>query len=492
MFRKFLLLQFKTTTRSPIWQKNLAINIIIGFFLLVIAFYFLMLGLFIEQLMNQMFPHQDHLRLFNGFIIYYFLGDILIRFLGQSLPVLFVESFQHLPIRKGSIIRYMIGRTVFDVFNLLPLFIFIPVTFTIVIPHEGSLSGFLWLITLIILILSNNFLVIYLKRLLGANPAVVGILGLLFISLIISDYTKLISLSGASTNVFGYFTHQPLSILLLVGWLIFTYRLQYHFLSKHFYTDEVQKKKMDEIHDRVDNRFLKSMGITGSIILLEFRLYLRNKRTRALLYMSPFILLWGFFMYSQNQAHNQDGLLLMAGVLIISGMMLNYTIHSFANESSYFDCLLTKNIDLDQYIRVKYYISIIISSVFFILSIPYLFYGYEILLVNAAMYFYSIGILSLSFLYFATFNKKRIDLSRGGTFNYQGMGASNWLSMIPAIILPFIIFRLFRIWGLPRWGIVFIGFLGILGLFYNKTLIRLITRSLQKQKYIMTQNFRER
>ena len=143
MFRKFLLLQFKTTTRSPIWQKNLAINIIIGFFLLLIAFYFLMLGLFIEQIMNQMFPHQDHLRLFNGFLLYYFLGDILIRFLGQSLPVLFVESFQHLPIRKGSIIRYMIGRTVFDVFNFLPLFIFIPVTFTIVIPHEGSLSGFL-------------------------------------------------------------------------------------------------------------------------------------------------------------------------------------------------------------------------------------------------------------------------------------------------------------------------------------------------------------
>ncbi len=386
----------------------------------------------------------------------------------------------------------MIGRTVFDVFNFLPLFIFIPVTFTIVIPHEGTLSGSFWLITLIIMVLSNNFLVIYLKRLLGANPAIVGILGLLFISLIISDYIKLISLSAASTSIFGYFTHQPLFILLPVAWLIFTYRLQYHFLSKHFYTDEVQKKKAEEIHDRVDNRFLKSMGLTGSIILLESRLYLRNKRTKTIFYMSPFIILYGFFIYPQNHVHNQDWLLLMAGVLIISGMMLNYTIYSFANESSYFDCLLTKNIDLDQYIRVKYYISIIISSVFFIMSIPYLFYGYEILLVNTAMYFYSIGILSTSFLYFATFNKKRIDLSRGGTFNYQGLGASNWLSMIPAIILPFIVYRLFRIWGDQNWGIAFIGFLGILGFFFNKVFIRIIAKSLHRKKYIMAENFRER
>jgi hypothetical protein len=492
MFLKFLYLQFKTTTRSPIWQKNLAINIIIGFFLLLIAFYFLMLGLFIEQIMNQMFPHQDHLRLFNGFLLYYFLGDVLIRFLGQSLPMLFVESFQHLPIRKESIIRYMIGRTVFDVFNFLPLLIFIPVTFTIVIPYEGTLSGFLWLITLIVLILSNNFLVIYLKRLLGANPAIVGILGLLFIFLVILDYTKLISLSVASTRIFGYATHEPVSILLPVTWLVFTYRLQYHFLSKHFYTDEVQKKKTENIHDQVDSRLLKSMGITGSIILLESRLYLRNKRTRTIFYMSPFIILYGFFIYPQNQVHNQEWLLLFAGIIMISGVMLNYTIYSFSNESSYFDCLLTKNIDLDHYIRVKYYISVMISSVFFILSIPYLFYGYEILLVNTAIYFYSIGILSLSFLYFATFNKKRIDLSRGGTFNYHGIGASNWLSMIPAIILPFIVYRLFKIWGGQSWGIAFIGFLGMLGLFFNKVLIRIISKSLHRKKYIMAQNFRER
>jgi succinate dehydrogenase/fumarate reductase cytochrome b subunit len=96
----------------------------------------------------------------------------------------------------------------------------------------------------------------------------VGILGLLFILLIISDYTKLVSLSEDSTNVFNFFMHQPISIVLPIVWLIFTYRLQYHFLSRHFYTDEAERKKLEEIRYTKDRLFLRSIGLTGSLILL--------------------------------------------------------------------------------------------------------------------------------------------------------------------------------------------------------------------------------
>jgi hypothetical protein len=492
MFFKFLLLQVKTATRSPIWQKNLVLNLVIGIFLLILAVNLLMVGLYTDQIMNQVLPHQDHLRFLNGIILYYLLGDILIRFLAQSLPMLFVESFQHLPIRKGTIIRYMIGRTVFDVFNFLPLFIFIPVTFTIVIPHEGALSGSLWLITLIILILSNNFLAIYLKRLLGVKPLVAGALAALFILLVVLDRINIISLMSISSKIFGYFTHNYLLILVPVAWFFFTYRLQYHFLSGHFYTDEVQKRKAEQVRDTKDSLFLRSKGLTGSLILLEFRLFLRNKRTQTLLYTWPIILLYGLFFYSSKQSYNQEGFLIMVGMMITCGMMMNYGIYTFGFESSYFDGLLTKNIDFAHYIRVKFYIILLISTVSFLLTIPYCLYGVKILLINIAMYFYNIGVLSFALLYFATYNKKRIDLKRGGVFNYQGMGAGNWLSIIPAAIVPFVIYILFRQSGYPHWGIAFIGFLGISGLILNKFLIGLVAKNLHKQKYIMAKNFRER
>lgn len=492
MFLKFLSLQFRNATRSAIWQKNLALNLVVGFFLLLFAGYLLMLGLFIDKVLEEVAPHQDHFRIFNGLLLYYFMVDILIRFLMQPLPVLTIESFLHLPVRKGTIIRYMIGRTFFDVFNYLPLFIFVPVTFTIVLPQAGGLNALLWIASVIVLILSQNFLVVWLKRLLGVKPGIVGVLGLFFISLIVLDRTGIISLSGISSKVFGYLIHHPWSALLPLVWMIFTYRLQYGFLSKHLYPDEMQKKKMEEIHEHGESRFLKSMGLTGSIISLEVKLYSRNKRTKTILYMAPLFLLYGMMFYPQEQQVGRDWVLMFVGVFMTGGMMLNYANYAFGYESGYFDGLLTKNIDFNRYIQVKYYICVMICTVFYVLTIPYVYYGYKVLLVNTAMYFYNMGILSFLLLYYATFNKKRLDLSRGGAFNYQGVGAMNWLAIVPAFLLPIMVYSLFRVSGHPYIGIAFTGFIGLLGVFFNRVFLRVITRSFYRQKYIMAHHFRER
>jgi hypothetical protein len=108
------------------------------------------------------------------------------------------------------------------------------------------------------------------------------------------------------------------------------------------------------------------------------------------------------------------------------------------------------------------------------------------------MFLYNIGVLSFVLLYFATFNKKRIDLTRGGAFNYQGIGAMNWLAVLPAFLLPILIYIPFNLAGIPNTGIAFIGFLGILGLFFSRFFIRIIFRSFYKRKYIMATAFRER
>jgi len=492
MFFRFLLLQIKNAVRSPMWQKNLALNLVIGFFLLLFALYLLMMGLLIGQIMDQLFPHRDHLVLINSVLLYYFLADFIIRFLLQSLPVMNIESFLHLPVSKGTIIRYMLGRTILDVFNFLPLFILIPVTFTIVLPNLGGTYALLWIVSLVILILSNNFLVIYLKRLLGFKPVIIGVLGVILIGLFFLDRVDIISLSGGSFKAFNFILHHPVAILLPLSWLLICYMLQFRFLALHLYPDEIQKKKIEEVLDHTENKFLKSMGLTGSIISLEFKLYFRNKRTKTILYLSPFFLLYGLIYYPEAGSYNKDVLLMFIGVFMTGGVMLNYANYAFGYESSYFDSLLTKNIDFSQYIRAKYYIAVLICTISFIITIPYVFYGFKILFINTAMYLYNIGILSLVLLYFSTFNKRRIDLSRGGAFNYQGMGASNWLAILPAFLLPFLIYLPFRISGHLYTGITFIGFLGVLGLFFSGFFIKKIYISFHHRKYIMAQSFREK
>jgi hypothetical protein len=197
-------------------------------------------------------------------------------------------------------------------------------------------------------------------------------------------------------------------------------------------------------------------------------------------------------LYSDPVTLKQTGMMMFIGVFMTGGMMLNYANYAFGYESGYFDALLTKNIDFSHYIRVKFYISVMLSTVFYILTIPYLFYGFRVFLINSAMYLYNIGFLSFVLLYFATFNKKRIDMNRGGMFNYQGISSMNWLALIPAFLMPFLIYFLFKLSGHPDIGLIFSAVLGLTGLLFTRSLLKIITRNFYARKYIMAKSFREK
>ena len=120
------------------------------------------------------------------------------------------------------------------------------------------------------------------------------------------------------------------------------------------------------------------------------------------------------------------------------------------------------------------------------------FFGSKLLLINSVAFLYNIGVLSFLLLYLATYNKKRMDMSKGSAFNYQGIGASNWLAMIPAFLLPVLIYVPFSLAGLPYAGLIFIGIIGIIGLIFNKQILEIIFKQFEKRKYIMAEGFRER
>lgn len=493
MFTKFLVLQWKTATRSPMWHKNLVLNLVIAFFLFLFGVYLLALGLLMDKILKEIAPDRNPFDLFNGILVYYFMADLLIRFMMQSLPRLTIESYLHLPIRKYKVIGYMLGRTITDVFNLIPLLVFIPVTFTIVYPQGGSVQALSWIIALCMLIIANNFLATYLKRQLGSKPWIVAAMGLALILLFILDKFEIIALSGISSTCFRYIFFHPASLSIPFIWMIAVFILQYRFLHSHLYPDEIQVRKAFEVGQNEErSKYLKSLGLTGTILSLELKLYWRNKRTRTMIYMLPIFLLYGFMFYPQTDYMKETGFLMFIGIFMTGGMMINYANYAFGYESSYFDALLTKKLDFAQYIRVKFFISVLICLVCFIVTIPYVFFGYRILLINAAMFFYNIGVLSYILLFFATFNKNRIDLSRGGAFNYQGIGAMNWLAVLPAFLLPIIIRIPFSILGHPDYGIAITGLLGIIGLFFSKSLINLIFKRFRQRKYIMAVSFREK
>ncbi len=64
------------------------------------------------------------------------------------------------------------------------------------------------------------------------------------------------------------------------------------------------------------------------------------------------------------------------------------------------------------------------SVIHFSSILLYGFISWKLILVHLSVYLYNIGFGSVIILFFANFNRKRLDLSKGTTFNWQGMGAT--------------------------------------------------------------------
>jgi hypothetical protein len=491
LFKIFLQHQWKEYTRSSIWQRNLATNIFIGFFLFLMMVNLLMIGFFIDPILQKLFPDTDPVMVFNGVILYYLGFDLLIRYLMQSLPTFAIESYLHLPVRKKSMAHFVTAKSIFHILNFLPLLVFIPFALTSVNQSHTAVSTLAWIIAIIFLIFNNNFVATYFKRQLVSRPLITLAAGLILIALGLLDHFGIIKLSAASALIFNAFLLVPLWALIPLMMVLLAYMLNYRLLLGKMYPDEIIKRKSAEVQDIPKIKYLNSMGLTGDLIMLDMKLWWRHKRTRTMLYMFPIFILYGFFFYPNPMYREQIGWLIFVGTFMTGGMTMNYLNYAFGYESNHFDGLLTSRIDMERFLRAKLTIGMLITVFCYIITIPYVFFSTRILMINTAAFLFNLGFISYVLLWMATFNKKRMDLAKGSSFNYQGVGAMNWIVLIPAFLLPILIYTPFGMTGHPNIGLAAIAILGILGLLTRKLWVKEIEKSFYRKKYAMADGFRE-
>ncbi len=487
----FLRHQWKEMTRSPFWQKNIALNILLGFLLLIMFLYLLALGLFIDKILTELFPDEDPVVIFNGIILYYFGFEFLIRFFMQSLPTLNIETYLHLPIKKSAIVHYVSAKSIFAIGNYLTWLVFFPFAFKVIAPEYSVTAAWVWVSAMVMLIFSNNFIATYIKRQLANKPSIVAVFGLVLVSLVILNLFDIISVTNISSYIFEKLLTNYSLLIVPAALLIFSYALNYFFLRSKLYPDEIVKKKEVKIDSLADIKYLKSFGLTGKLISLDLRLLWRHKRTRSIIFMTPLFLLYGLFFYPNPAYKNGSTFYIFIGIFMTGGLMINYLNYCFSYESNYFDNIIANYRDYESYIRSKYLLAVFVTTVSYVITIPYAFFGWKILLINTMTYLYNIGFLAFVLYYFATYSTKRMDLSRGATFNYQGLGATHWLSMVPAFLLPVLIYLPFKLLGYETAGILFIGAIGIAGLLFHKSMLNIVMKQFLKRKHLMAAGFRE-
>jgi hypothetical protein len=150
---------------------------------------------------------------------------------------------------------------------------------------------------------------------------------------------------------------------------------------------------------------------------------------------------------------------------------------------------MSQNIKYKQYLNSKYSLMTISAVIMFVLSIPYVYFGWKILAIHFAAMVYNIGVNSHVLLFGGSFNGKKIDLTQRAAFNYQGTGAVQWLIGFPLLLIPILFFYIPYKFINFEAGIITLIVLGGIGIIFHQKLMNFITKQYLNSKHKMISAF---
>jgi len=484
MILHFLRLEWKQYFRSSHWQKGLALKIIMGFFVLYFLVAFLGLGSLGYYILKKQYPDADPLQIVNSYLLFAILGDLVLRYLMQKLPIIKIKPLLILPIQKNKLVHYVLGKSSFSFFNILGLFFYIP--FAVVLIKEGyDTNGVLgWLATMILIIQSANFL----NFLINKNNKALIIIGTLLLGLISLQNFGIANVVGFGGSIFDFIYQNPIYSLIGVIILAILYQLNYKQLRNQVYLDGAVATKVEEANT-VDLSWANKLGDVAPFIKNDIRLIWRNKRTKTVFLMSFLFLFYGLFFYTQETYQKMPAMLMFASLFITGGFTLNYGQFIPAWDSAHYKMLMSQSFRYRKFLESKWVLMVTMTTVLYFLSFPYLYFGTDIFLMITAGAIFNIGFNSLFLLYAGSFNRKRIDLTKGGFGNTQGTSATQFLVIIPLMLFPMLLFWIFDKFVGYNSGFIVVAAVGIISLLLRNYAMNFIEKKYTKDKYAMINAF---
>lgn len=488
MIKHFLNLEWKQYFRSSYWQKSIALNILLVFFALYFVAMFLGLGFGLLFILKKTFPDQDAFVIANGFLFYWIIGDLLMRFFLQKLPVMSVKPLLTLPIKRSTIVNFVLGKSAVSFFNFLPLFAIIP--FSIMLIRDGYSTSMVltWMLTMIIIVLIINFLNFIIEAFSAEKELsflpIIAVAGTLF-SL---DYFNILPMKSLVGDGLMRIANNPILILIPIALLALFYGYNFKILKEKLFLDSSLKSKVTEVK-AADLSWTNRFGDIAPFMQLDLKLIWRNKRTKSMAMLLVIGVLYGLFFYPQPKYREMEFMFAFIGIFSTGFFLINFGQFIPAWDSGYYKMLMSQNIKYEQYLRSKFILMIMSVVILFVLGIPYVYFGWKILIAHFAAAIYNIGVNSHVILYGGSFNRKKIDLDKKAAFNYQGTGAVQWLIGIPLMVLPMGLFALVNWLVGFEAAVTLLIILGVLGIVLHKKLMRFITQKYLDSKYKMIDAF---
>ena len=488
MIKLFLSLEWKGFFRSADFGKGLALKVLMGFFALYLVGMFLLIGVAVYPFLNDKFPDQNPFLTVNSFLFYWLLGDLVLRFFMQKLPVMSVKPLLTLPVKRSQIVNYVLRKSVFSFFNALPLFAIIPFGITLIVNDYPTASVLFWMLALVITTVIINFLNFIIESFSAEYELSFLPIIALVSALSALNYFEIISLSTLVSSGFQAIYNAPSFIIILIVLLIVLYLFNFKLLKQKLFLDRGLKTKIKEVQtSNLD--WTRNFGDVAPFMQLDLKLLWRNKRTRSSLWMLIMGLLYGFMFYPDQKYVETPWMYAFVGIFVTGIFLINFGQFIPAWDSGYYKLLMSQNIKYENYLKSKFTLMTLSVIILFVLSIPYVYFGWKILLAQFVAAIYNIGVNTHVILIGGSYNRKKINLDQKAAFNFQGTGAVQWLIGIPLMFVPLAIFGVVYAISSFEIACLVLALLGVIGILLHQKIMTFITNKYVNSKYKMIDAF---
>lgn len=489
MFRKFISLKWKEFRRSSYFEAALAIKILIILGILYFAGIAILLGVAGYFMLQDMVPDTDPLLTLNKYLIYWVLFDLGLRYFIQQMPVLNIKPLMIIPIKRKQVVRFLLAKTATSFFNILPLLFFVPFTIVLLVKGYHPLYVLSWFIGILSIVFMNNY-IIYLINKTNIYFAVIAavVTGMIFLQ----NY-NIFDIREYAYLFFHGMYQTPYLILIPILLCVLAFNANYKYYLNHFYIDGAVTKKEEKVR-ATDLNFLDSFGSVAPFLKNDIKMIVRNARPKQVVIMSFIFLFYFVLFYSIEIYREMPAFLAFAAMFVTGGFLLSFGQLVPSWDSEYYKLMMSQNIPYREYLKSKLALMVFATVVSTILSLPYLYYGWDVYKLILAGASFNIGLNSFITLYGGALNKVPIELNvKAKAFqNTNGFNMTQMLISIPKIAGPMIIFYIpYKLISFDA-GIIILALSGLIGLIFYNPFLNLIEKIYQNQKYSTIAAFAEK
>lgn len=478
MFKHFIWLEWKSFLRSASFGTNLAMKIIMG----LVAVYFLacfaIMGTAAFFILKDM--GFEPLQTVNKFMIYYFAVDLMVRYFLQKMPVMNIRPLLTLPIKKGTIVHFSLGKTALSFFNWTHTLFFIPFTVVLLVKGYGY-QAILWNIAMFALVYFNNFINILINN----KDAVFYSVLAVFAGLGLTQYYNIFDITAYTQPFFQGMYDTNYLFLLPIILLVAAYYFSFQYFKSNLNLDEGLAKK-SEVAQTENYTWLEQFGTLGTFLKNDIRLLRRNKRSKTTLIMSVMFIFYGLLFFTGSiEAYDNPAMKVFAAIFVSGGFLFTFGQFIPSWDSAYYQLLMSQNIPYKEYIKSKWWLMVIGTVISTLLASFYIYFGVHTYLIVVVAAIFNIGVNSHLVMLGGAFVKTPIDLttSKQAFGDKQAFNVKTMLIAIPKMVLPMILYAAGYYLFSPNIGLLFVALAGVIGFMFRNYMFTKIEKIYKSEKY---------